>query len=72
MPHITIQMFPGRDQEEKKQMAQDIQMLLWEKYQIEKNVLSVSVQDVPKEKWNDFIKNVPADTFFVKPGYEID
>ena len=72
MPHITIQMFPGRTQEEKKLMAQDIQMLLWEKYQIEKNVLSVSVQDVPKEKWNDFIKTVPADTFFVEPGYEID
>lgn len=71
MPHITIQMIPGRDDNEKMKMAQDVYKFLSERYRIDGKALSVSILDVPKDNWNAMMKNVPSDTLFVKPGYEI-
>lgn len=69
MPHITIQMIPGRTSDEKEEIALGIQQFLSKTYGIDEQVISVSIEDVPKEQWSAVIAKIPESTMFVKPGY---
>lgn len=69
MPHITIQMIPGRTYDEKEAMAYGVQQFLSKTYGIDEQVISVSVEEVPKEQWSAVMSAVPNDTLIVKPGY---
>lgn len=69
MPHITIQMIPGRTYDEKEEMAYGVQQFLSKAYGIDERVISVSVEEVPKEQWDSVMAEIPNDTLIVKPGY---
>ena len=51
VPHITIQMYPGRDDETKKRLAQAVLETASKELKREKEHFSVSVVDVPQEEW---------------------
>lgn len=68
MPHIAITMYAGRTQEQKQKLANRIQELVEEELGVDKKVISVSVEDIPKEKWADNMKQFPDDIMYVKPG----
>ena len=67
MPHIAVTMFPGRDDATKKMMAEKLQIFLADELGIEKDVVSVSVQDIPRERWQEEIRKIPAELMFVSP-----
>lgn len=69
MPHITIQMIPGRTYDEKAEMAYGVQQFLSKNYGIDEQVISVSIEEVPKEQWDSVMAEIPNDTLIVKPGY---
>lgn len=69
MPHITIQMIPGRTYDEKEEMAYGVQQFLSKTYGIDEQVISVSIEEVPKEQWDSVMAEIPNDTLIVKPGY---
>lgn len=64
MPHIAISMYPGRDQEVKKKLALSVQEFVSKELNLDKSVVSVSVEDVPKEQWADHMKEIPEETIF--------
>ncbi|WP_308751940.1 tautomerase family protein [uncultured Anaerotruncus sp.] len=68
MPHIAITMFPGRDDETKKALAVKVQRLICDELKIEEKVVSVSVQDVPKEDWKQSMEQIPPESMFIKSG----
>lgn len=68
MPHVAITMYPGRDEEQKKDIAQKVQNFLAEELKLDKKVLSVSVEDIPKDQWADSMKKFSDQVMYVKPG----
>jgi len=68
MPHIAITMIPGRNREEKAALAKKVQMFLVEELNLDAKYVSVSIEDIPKEHWNDSMNTIPAEIMFVKPG----
>lgn len=66
MPHITIQMIPGRTYDEKEEMSYGVQQFLSKTYGIDERVISVSVEEVPMEQWDSVMSEVPDDTLIVK------
>lgn len=73
MPHITIQMYPGRDEETKKRLAQAILETASKELAREKEHFSVSVVDVPQDQWKEKVYNkVVADAnTMIQPGYKM-
>lgn len=68
MPHIAITMIPGRDNETKQALASKTQAFLAGELGMDPKFVSVSVQDIPKEKWAESMNQFPDKILFVKPG----
>ena len=71
MPHITIQMYPGRSDELKKKLAEALREAASRTLEREEAHFSVSVKDVPKEKWKEQVYDkVRSDAnTVIQPGY---
>ena len=73
MPHITIQMYPGRDDKIKMNLAQKIAELASRELGRGIEHFSVSVQDVAQDEWKEKVYDKITDPsnkeVFVKPGY---
>ena len=53
MPHVDITMIPGRNDQAKKEIAEKVQNFLAKELGIDKGFVSVSIEDIPKEKWQE-------------------
>ena len=51
MPHIAIKMYPGRDEEKKKNLAEKTRDLVKKELNMDAKYISVSVEEVQQEKW---------------------
>lgn len=65
MPHIVVQMYPGRSREVKEDFAKKVQQLTVEEFGCEPRFVSVSVEDIPQENWKEEVvdKTRPEDLF---------
>ena len=68
MPHISITMFPGRDEQTKQKLAHIMQEALCKELGIGKEIVSVSIEDIPKNEWDDSMKKIPKDAMFIHLG----
>lgn len=73
MPHITVQMYPGRNDELKKKLAEALVKTASEVLQRGPEHFSVSVVDVPQDEWKGKVYDkVRADkNTVIQPGYEM-
>ncbi len=73
MPHITIQMYPGRDEQTKKRLADAILETASRELARGKEHFSVSIVDVPENEWKDKVYNkVKSDkNTIIQPGYKM-
>ncbi|MBR1722738.1 MAG: tautomerase family protein [Treponema sp.] len=71
MPHIAIKMYPGRDEETKKRLAQAILETASNELNRGKEHFSVSIEDVPQENWKEAVydKVVADKNTLIQPGY---
>ena len=73
MPHITIQMYPGRDAETKKKLAEAVAKTAADELKRGIEHFSVSIQDVPQDEWNEKVYKKITDPenqeVFLRPGY---
>lgn len=73
MPHITIQMYPGRDDKTKQKLADALVKCAAQTLERGEEHFSVSIQDVPQSEWKEAVYNKVVDPqnkeVFVKPGY---
>lgn len=58
MPHVDITMIPGRNHEQKKEIAVKIQKFLAEELKISENFITVSIEDIPMESWEEHMKGM--------------
>lgn len=66
MPHVDITMIPGRDQQAKLQIAKKVQKFLAKELKIDEKFVSVSIEDVPKEKWQEHMDGMRDKVMYVK------
>ena len=73
MPHIEIQCFPGRTDEQKKQCAERIADVVAETLGCKTSSVSVAIKDVPEEEWKEKVwdKYIATEfnNLYKKPGY---
>ncbi|MCH5295348.1 MAG: tautomerase family protein [Treponema sp.] len=71
MPHITIQMYSGRDEATKKRLADAVLEAASKELERGKEHFSVSIEDVPQEEWKDKVydKILSDKNIIIKPGY---
>lgn len=71
MPHITIQMYPGRDEETKKRLADAVLEAASTSLARGKEHFSVSIEDVPQDQWKEKVydKVLCDSKTVIKPGY---
>ena len=63
MPHIAISMYPGRSREEKAALAEKVRTLVSEELKKDPKVVTVSVHDVPAEKWQEHLDTIKSEMF---------
>lgn len=71
MPHIAAKIFPGRSPETKLRFAQEVRRVAVEILGTEEQYVSVSVEDVPPERWSGFYETeIAGDPYIIiPPGY---
>lgn len=73
MPHITVELYEGRSDEEKRVIAKCVRDALCSQTGHRAGAVSVSVVDVPKEQWKsqvyDRIKT--DENLVLEPDYEM-
>ncbi len=73
MPHITIQMYPGRDDATKKKLADAILETASKTLERGKEHFSVSIVDIPQDEWKDKVydKVLSDKNTIIQPGYKM-
>ena len=61
MPHIAVMMYPGRDDETKKNLAKKIQDLVVEELNLPREVVTVSMNDIEKEAFPEAFAKIPVE-----------
>ena len=73
MPHITVQMYPGRDDAKKKKVADELVKAASVALELPEKSFSVSIVEVPKEEWTEKVYKDTIDpnnkTIYRRPGY---
>lgn len=75
MPHITIQMYPGRDDSLKAKVAREVTETVSKSLNISKENISVSVEDVEKDKWQSTVMDHASEgnkKLFILKGEEVE
>ena len=73
MPHITIKMFPGREDAIKQKLSARLAEVTAETLQVNASYVSVSIEDVPEKEWDEKVYVLmmqAADLLYIKPEYE--
>ncbi|ABN51887.1 MAG TPA: 4-oxalocrotonate tautomerase [Hungateiclostridium thermocellum] len=74
MPHVIVKLWPGRTEEQKQELANRIAKDVIETLNAPQTSVSVSIQEVPREKWVDEVYNPDImdkeETLYIKPGYK--
>ena len=70
MPHIAIKMYPGRSQELKKEIAEKTRDFLAQEMGMEEKFISVSVEDVEKDKWQEeVVDKIAEEDLYVESNF---
>ncbi|SFU37055.1 4-oxalocrotonate tautomerase [Butyrivibrio sp. M55] len=73
MPHIEIECFSGRTDEQKEQCAERIADVVAETLGCKTSSVSVAITDVPEEEWKEKVwdKHIAPElnNLYKKPGY---
>jgi len=74
MPHVIVKLWPGRTEEQKKELTDKIVKAVMETIKVEEHTVSVGFEEVPHEKWATevFQPDIVAKekTLYKKPGYK--
>lgn len=70
MPHISIKMYPGRDEKTKKELAEKTQAFFAETMGMEGKYFSVSVEEIKKENWEEeVIEAIDEEELYIKANF---
>ncbi len=69
MPHVTISAVPGHSEEEKQELAHKIVSLVADNFHVKRDLVSVSIREIPEDTWMTFAKEIPSKELYVIPPY---
>ncbi len=73
MPHVIVKLYPGRTEEQKKRLAEEIVKDVTTIADCEEKSVSVAIEEVEPEDWADEVyrKDILAhpDRLYRRPGY---
>lgn len=70
MPHIVVNLWPGRSEENKRDIAVKLRDYLSEEMKLDKKWFSVQVHDVPQADWqSEIVEKTPEKELFVKADF---
>ena len=73
MPHIDISMFAGRDDANKKRVADAVVETMMKELGCQKSHLSVAIHDVAPENWNEEVHDkVDASLVYSGEVYKVE
>jgi 4-oxalocrotonate tautomerase len=74
MPHVIVKMFPGRSEDMKQNMADEITKAIVKSLNVDESSVSVAVEEVERDKWNEAVYKPDItdkeNTLYRKPGYK--
>jgi 4-oxalocrotonate tautomerase len=75
MPHVSVKLWPGRSEEEKKRLAKAISDDVVRITGCSPASVSVSIEDVPSDQWKERVYDPEvrdkAELLYKKPGYSM-
>jgi 4-oxalocrotonate tautomerase len=75
MPHVSVMLWPGRSEEDKKRLAEAITEDVVRITGASPASVSVSIEDVPSDEWKERVYDPEvrdkADLLYKKPGYSM-
>lgn len=73
MPHIEVKMFPGRNDEIKKNLAEKLLKTAAEELKIGEENLSVSIEDIDPKVWNETVaKATPEEKIYAGKMFQAE
>jgi len=73
MPHIIIKLYPGRSEEQKRQLTEKIIADAMEALKCEEKTLSVAIEEIAPEDWPEKVYRPDIldreELLYKKPGY---
>ena len=73
MPHIIVKLYPGRSEEQKRQLASEILKDVVEIAKCEEKVVSVAFEEIDKNDWPEKVYKPDImekkENLYIEPGY---
>ena len=73
MPHIIVKLYPGRSEEQKVQLANEIAKVVVKTVKCEKKVVSVAFEEIDKNDWPEKVYKPDImgkkENLYIEPGY---
>jgi 4-oxalocrotonate tautomerase len=74
MPHVIVKMLPGRSEQLKAKLAQEMTKAVTSTLNLGEDSVSVAIEDVREKDWTEQVYNPDivgkAATIYKKPGYD--
>jgi len=74
MPHVTVKLWPGKSEQQKKKLAAEITKAVMSTLDYEEESVSVGIEEVDAKDWMEKVYNpdirVKPKTIYKKPGYD--
>lgn len=73
MPHITIEMYKGRDEQTKREIAERTASYMCEQMGMKTGSVSVSIKEIDKDDWKEKVYDrvIADEDTYVFPGYKM-
>jgi 4-oxalocrotonate tautomerase len=75
MPHIIVKLYPGKSEQQKRELADDIVKDVMRVLQSPEGAISVAFEEVSAEDWKEdvYLPDIEAkmDTLYKQPGYKL-
>ncbi|WP_019892052.1 tautomerase family protein [Allobaculum stercoricanis] len=76
MPHLKVQMYPGRTDAQKEQLAKSLEECMKEVLGSPSSSISIAIEEIPQENWHEEVVEKElkenSNTVVKMPGYPLD
>lgn len=73
MPHVIVKLWPGKSEQQKTQLTEQIVKDVMESLGSKKETISVAIEEFDPQEWTEKVYNpeivAKANTLYKKPGY---
>jgi 4-oxalocrotonate tautomerase len=76
MPHVSVKLWPGKSEQQKTRLAEEIAKCVIETLHSKDESVSVAIEEISSQEWAEKVYKPEIqnkwDTLYKKPGYTIE